>query len=76
MKPLRREGSLEETLEAGGTAGRRKQDIEKQETRQSCKKVALGLSRKSLVFVIALGFSSTSMRTIRNIDKALLMSSL
>ena len=71
---------MEERFEEGGTPGRRKQDIEKQETRQSCKKVALGLSRKSFVLVIALvvvlGFSSTSTRTIRNIDKALLMSSL
>ena len=38
------------------------------------------LTTKSFVFVIALvvvlGLSSTSTRTIRNIDKALLMSSL
>ena len=71
---------MEETLEEGRTAQSRQQDIEKQETRQSCKKVALGLSRKSFVLVIALvvvlGLSSTSTRTIRNIDKALLMSSL
>ena len=71
---------MEETLEEGRTAQSRQQDIEKQETREGCDKVALGLSRKSFVLVIALvvvlGLSSTSTRTIRNIDKALLMSSL